>query len=117
METGIRILLLTALLASLAGCASVRDWYHQRAERRAERRAAAEAQSAQPAPDAVPQEESAPPRVIEPEVSRRKITVPRIRSSDVELGLTYGALSIEDFGTHPVYGVTAGYHITEDFFF
>src|SRR5205823_4404812 len=33
METGIRILLLTALLAALPGCASVRDWFHQRAER------------------------------------------------------------------------------------
>jgi outer membrane beta-barrel protein len=26
-------------------------------------------------------------------------------------------LSIEDFGTHPSYGLTAAYHITEDFFF
>ena len=113
METGIRILLLTALLAGLPGCASVRDWYHQRAEQRE----ATEAQSTQATPDESPQEEGAPPRVIEPEVTRRKITVPRIRSSNAELGLTYGALSIEDFGTHPVYGITAGYHITEDFFF
>ena len=37
METGIRILLLTALLAALPGCASVRDWYHHRAERRLHR--------------------------------------------------------------------------------
>src|SRR5438105_5801822 len=116
METGIRILLLTALLAALPGCASVRDWFHQRAERRAERRAA-EAQRTEPRESEPPQDESAPPRVIEPEVSRRKITVPRIRSSNVELGLNYGALSIEDFGTNPVYGITIGYHITEDFFF
>src|SRR2546430_10115737 len=72
METGIRILLLTALLAALPGCASVRDWSHQRAERRAERRAA-EAQSTEPRESEPPQDESAPPRVIEPEVSRRKI--------------------------------------------
>ena len=117
MENGIRILLLTALLAALAGCASVRDWIHQRAERREERRAAAEAQRTRPTEAESPQDENAPPRVIEPEVSRRRIKVPHIRSSDVELGLTYGALSIEDFGTHPVYGVTLGYHITEDFFF
>ena len=118
METGIRVLLLTAAFAALAGCASVRDWYHQRAQARAERRAAAEAHNApQPAESAAPAEETAPPRVIEPEVSRRQIKVPRIRSSNVELGLNYGALSIEDFGTHPVYGVTVGYHITEDFFF
>jgi outer membrane beta-barrel protein len=113
METGIRVLLLTALLAALPGCASVRDWYHQRAERRA----AGRAQSAPPPPSESSQDENAPPRVIEPEVARRKIKVPRIRSSNVEMGLDYGALSIEDFGTHPVYGITAAYHITEDFFF
>ena len=33
------------------------------------------------------------------------------------MGLYYGELSIEDFGSHPAYGVTAAYHITEDFFF
>jgi outer membrane beta-barrel protein len=113
METGIRVLLLTALLAALPGCASVRDWYHQRAERRA----ASEAQGAPPPASESPQDENAPPRVIEPEVARRKIRVPRIRSSNVEMGLDYGVLSIEDFGTHPVYGATAAYHITEDFFF
>jgi outer membrane beta-barrel protein len=113
METGIRVLLLTALLAALPGCASVRDWYHQRAERRAARAA----QSAPPPLSESSQDENAPPRVIEPEVARRKIKVPRIRSSNVEMGLDYGALSIEDFGTHPVYGITAAYHITEDFFF
>ena len=113
METGIRVLLLTALLAALPGCATVRDWYHQRAERRAARAA----QSAPPPASESSQDENAPPRVIEPEVARRKIKVPRIRSSNVEVGLDYGALSIEDFGTHPVYGITAAYHITEDFFF
>ena len=113
METGTRILLLTALLALLPGCASVRDWYHQRAERRA----ASQAQSAPPPASESPQDENAPPRVIEPEVARRQIHVPRIRSSNVEMGLDYGVLSIEDFGTHPVYGITAAYHITEDFFF
>jgi len=113
METGIRILLLTALLAALPGCASVRDWYHHRAERRA----AARAQSEPPPVSDSSQDENAPPRVIEPEVARRKIKVPRIHSSNVEMGLNYGVLSIEDFGTHPVYGITAAYHITEDFFF
>jgi len=113
METGIRVLLLTALLAALPGCATVRDWYHQRAERRAARAA----QSAPPPASESSQDENAPPRVIEPEVARRRIKVPRIRSSNVEMGLFYGALSIEDFGTHPVYGITAAYHITEDFFF
>src|SRR4029077_18135981 len=107
MESGIRVLLLTALLTALGGCASVRHWLHHGAEPAA----------AAPAPGAESQDENAPPRVIEPEVARRKITVPKIRSSNIELGAYYGALSIEDFGTHPVYGLTAAYHITEDFFF
>jgi outer membrane beta-barrel protein len=49
-------------------------------------------------------------------VERRKITVPKIRSANVELGLDYGAMSIEDFGTNPSYGATLAYHVTEDFF-
>jgi outer membrane beta-barrel protein len=113
METGIRVLLLTAALTLLPGCATVRDWYHQRAERRA----AARAHASQPPASESPADENAPPRVIEPEVARRTIKVPHIRSRNVEMGLDYGMLSIEDFGTHPVYGLTAAYHITEDFFF
>jgi outer membrane beta-barrel protein len=108
MENGIRILLLTVVLTVLPGCSSVRNWYHQRAERHAQ---AARGATDEQADDANP------PRVIEPEVARRQIKVPRIKSKNVELGLTYGVLSIEDFGTHPLYGVTAAYHITEDFFF
>jgi outer membrane beta-barrel protein len=103
METGLRILLLTALLATLPGCAS---WRHHKKPPSAPS-ASASAQS----PD------EAPPRVVEPEVARREIKVPKIRSSNIEMGFFYGELSIEDFGAHPVYGFTAAYHITEDFFF
>jgi len=88
------------VLATLPGCATVRHWFHG---------------DQTPAPQV--EEDTAPPRVIEPEVARRKITVPKIRNRNVELGLYYGVLSIEDFGTHPAYGITAAYHITEDFFF
>ena len=102
METGLRILLLTALLATLPGCAS---WRHH----------ASQPPSTQSATPQSPDE--APPRVVEPEVARREIKVPKIRSSNIELGFYYGELSIEDFGAHPVYGFTAAYHITEDFFF
>ena len=104
METRLRILLLTALLATLPGCASTR--HHGSSSQ------PASAPSA-PAPSA----DESPPRVVEPEVTRREIKVPKIRSSNVELGLFYGELSIEDFGAHPVSGITLGYHITEDFFF
>jgi outer membrane beta-barrel protein len=102
METGIRILLLTVALAVLPGCASVRNWFHH---------------GAKPAPDTgTSADQETPPRVIEPQVERRQVKVPRIKSSNVELGLDYGVLSIEDFGSNPVYGATLAYHITEDFF-
>jgi outer membrane beta-barrel protein len=105
MESGIRVLLLMAALAALTGCASVRNWFH------GSQPAAAQAS------DQEPQDQSAPPRVVEPEVERRKIKVPKIRSSNIEVGADYGVLSIEDFGAHPSYGLTAAYHVTEDFFF
>jgi outer membrane beta-barrel protein len=109
MENGFRILLLTAALAALPGCASVRNWFHHSPPSSSAGSADA---AAEPAPD-----DSTPPRVIEPEVARRQITVPKVRSRNIELGLEYGMLSIEDFGTNPVYGLTAAYHVTEDLFF
>jgi outer membrane beta-barrel protein len=108
MESGIRILLLIAALATLPGCATVRGWFHH----------GSSSGAAGSAPTAAGSEEqSAPPRVIEPEVARREIKVPKIRSRNFELGADYGIISIEDFGTHPSWGFTAAYHITEDFFF
>jgi outer membrane beta-barrel protein len=108
MESRIRVLLLTAALAvltALTGCASVRGWFHRGGS------------SATSASGDTSADDSAPPRVVEPEVTRRDIKVPKIRSSNFELGASYGALSIEDFGTHPSYGIMAAYHVTEDFFF
>ncbi len=61
--------------------------------------------------------EREPPRVIDPQVERREIKVPKIDTENFEIGINYGFLSIEDFGTNPVYGLTATYHVTEDFFF
>ncbi|HUJ53110.1 MAG TPA: outer membrane beta-barrel domain-containing protein [Steroidobacteraceae bacterium] len=109
MESGIRILLLIAALATLPGCATVRGWFHHGS--------AGGAASSAPGAAGGSEEQSAPPRVIEPEVARREIKVPKIRSRNFELGADYGIISIEDFGTHPSYGFTAAYHITEDFFF
>ena len=104
METRFRIFLLSVVLAALPGCATVRHWFHR------DHHAAPD--TAQAEDDNAP-----PPRVVDPEVTRRKITVPKIRSRNIEVGVDYGVLSIEDFGTHPSYGITAAYHITEDFFF
>jgi outer membrane beta-barrel protein len=105
MESGIRVLLLMAALAAVAplsGCATVRHWFHHGSSKNA---------------SASGDEDQAPPRVVEPEVARRQIKVPRIHSSNIELGADYGIISIEDFGSHPTYGFTLAYHITEDFFF
>jgi len=96
-------------MALLPGCA----WLHG-GSAKAEAAAAAAEEPGAATPDAAG---AAPPRVIEPEVERRKVKVNRIDAENIELGAFYGALSIEDFGTNPVYGVRADFHVTEDIFF
>ncbi len=56
------------------------------------------------------------PPVIEPDVERREIKVPKIRKSDFEAGIFLGQLSIEDFGVHNVTGATFAYHVTDKLF-
>ena len=109
METGIRILLLSAALALMTGCASVRNWLDRDEPREDTQEEIASAET--------DEAEEAPPRVIDPQVARRTLKVPRIDNENIEIGGVFGALSVEDFGTNPVYGVTAAYHVTEDFFF
>ncbi len=94
METGIRVLLLTAVLTMLPGCASVRNWFHHRSEFRQAKAEAKEEAAQQEAQAAQQDADATPPRVVEPEVERRKIKVPRIKSSNVELGLQDGFISI-----------------------
>lgn len=108
METRARVLLLTVLLLPLAGCASL-QWPWSRDRDRA--------QAEEPAPDDEAETSAAPPKVIEPEVQRRKVKVNRIDAENVEVGGYYGMLSIEDFGTNSLIGVRAAYHVTEDLFF
>ena len=55
-------------------------------------------------------------QVIQPEVSRRDIKIPKIESSDFEIGAYAGILSVEYFGTSPVYGARLAYHVSEDYF-
>jgi len=62
------------------------------------------------------EEPQAAPSIVEPQVSRRVVTTPKVKAKDFEAGVYFGALSIQDFGTNPVYGVRAAYHVTEDFF-
>ncbi len=113
METGIRVLLLTVVLIALPGCSTVRNWFHHRSEVRQAKTQQEQEAAQQDAQDS----DASPPRVIDPDVERRKIKVPRIKSSNVEIGVQDGFLSIEDFGTQNTYGLTLAYHITEDFFF
>lgn len=54
--------------------------------------------------------------VIQPEVDRRDIKIPKIDVDDLELGLYTGVLSVEDFGSESVQGIRLAYHLTEDFF-
>ena len=88
--------LLAALL--LSGC----SWFH-RADRGG------------PTP-VVAEEPQAEPSIVEPQVERRVVKTPKIKARDFELGAYFGALSVEDFGTNPLYGVRAAYHVTEDVF-
>jgi outer membrane beta-barrel protein len=107
-RTGLLLLIATATFA-LGGCSTLAGWFDRDEER--EPPAAEEAEG--------PQDLSDPPapRVIEPEVERRTIKVPKIDTENVEIGASFGALSVEDFGTNSVYGVKAAYHVTEDLFF
>ena len=116
METRVRGLLLTTALLSLLvlpGCATVHRWRTHRAEVRAAKEEA-RAEAAQASPSAG--SDSVPPGVVQPQVKRQNIKVPRIRSSNWEIGAHYGVLSIEDFGSHPAYGFDLAYHMTEDLF-
>jgi outer membrane beta-barrel protein len=55
-------------------------------------------------------------KIITPDIKRRTVKEDKLDTEDFELGLFYGLLSIEDFGTSPVQGITLDYHITERFF-
>lgn len=95
MEIRLSCILLAAAL--LCGC----SWFHR--GHRAPSEIVAEG----------PQSE---PSIIEPQVTRRIVKTPHIKAKDFELGGYYGVLSIQDFGTNPLYGVRAAYHVSEDIF-
>jgi len=97
MENRLSSILLAAAL--LSGC----SWFHRGDK------------TSTPAPVTV-EEPQANPSIIEPQVTRRVVKTPKIKSKDFEVGAYFGALSIQDFGTNPVYGVRAAYHVTEDLF-
>jgi len=99
MEIRLGCVLLAATLTS--GCA----WLHRGDQR--------------PAPvgdEGSAAQTSGEPPIVEPQVTRRVVKTPKIKATDFELGAYFGALSIQDFGTNPVYGARAAYHVTEDIF-
>lgn len=115
METRVRGLLLTAALLALLvlpGCATVHRWR----EHRAEVRAAQEEADIEATQGASASSDTVPPGAIQPRVRRHPAEVPKIHTSNVELGIHFGLMSIEDFGSHPAYGLDLAYHLTEDLF-
>jgi len=54
--------------------------------------------------------------IIDPELERREIKVPKIDTEDFEVGIYAGVLNVEDFGSSVVSGIRLGLHATEDFF-
>jgi outer membrane beta-barrel protein len=115
MENPNRLLLLAATLAAtvlLSGCASMRwPWSDDKEleQEQSEQEAAAE--------EAAEEADTTPPRVIEPNVARRKIKTPKIDNENWEVGGGMGFVSVEDFGTSSAYAAMLTYHVTEDFFF
>lgn len=55
-------------------------------------------------------------QVIEPQVERRPIRIPKFPSNDFEVGVFGGTYATQNFGASAIYGVKLGYHITEDIF-
>jgi outer membrane beta-barrel protein len=62
------------------------------------------------------QEDDELEQIITPDIKRRTIKEDDLDSEDFEMGAFFGLLSVEDFGTNDVQGITFAYHITEDFF-
>jgi outer membrane beta-barrel protein len=92
MRTLASTLILSAALAAAAPCAL--------------------AQQTAPASGQQPANE----QVIQPEVARRPIRIPKFPSKDFEVGLFSGTYATQNFGSSLIYGLRLGYHITEDFF-
>ncbi len=110
-----RLLLLTGVVCAslmLGGCASLPLAVAQGQTSRGTADRPVEA-----AEEEAEDQDVTPPRVIEPNVARRKIKTPKIDNENWEVGGALGFVSIEDFGTSPTYAVQLTYHVTEDFFF
>lgn len=54
--------------------------------------------------------------VVQPQVDRRDIKLPKFPSNDFEVTVFGGIYSTQNFGSSPAWGGRIAYHITEDFF-
>ena len=95
MEIRLSSVLLAAAL--LSGC----GWFHR---------------GEKPSNQVVSDEPEGEPSIVEPQVKRREVKVPKVKAKDFEVGGYFGALSIQDFGTNFLYGVRGAYHVSEDIF-
>jgi outer membrane beta-barrel protein len=92
MESGLRVLLLTGLVAATTSCSLFgRD-------------------------DPPMEDAGASAPVISPEVERREIKTPKIDTEDFEITAYFGQISVEDFGSNFIYGARVGYHVSEGLF-
>lgn len=57
-----------------------------------------------------------PPALIDPNIERRDISESDIDTEDIEIGIFGGFISIEDFESSEVVGVSLAYHINENLF-
>ncbi|MCH8506566.1 MAG: outer membrane beta-barrel domain-containing protein, partial [Ectothiorhodospiraceae bacterium] len=69
-----------------------------------------------PAHAQVPEPRQRDGAVIEPPLERPEVVIPRIDTENFEFNAFAGVLSIQSFGTEPVYGARAAFHLTESFF-
>ena len=114
MESSNRLLLLSGALCAtllLSGCASFK-WPWSK-----DRNVEQQQTDAEAAEEEAEDQDVTPPRVIEPNVARRKIKRPKIDNENWEVGAGAGFMSIEDFGTNSTMAAQLSYHVTEDFFF
>ena len=98
MESRIRVLFLIACVITLSGCAATKNLFGIGDD------------------EAPPPVTEPPGQVVDPEVERREIKEPAIDREDFEVTAFAGIISIEDFGSDPVYGARIAYHVTEGFF-
>lgn len=54
--------------------------------------------------------------VVQPQVDRRDVKLPKFPSNDFEVGVFGGIYSTQNFGSSMAWGGRIAYHITEDFF-